>query len=262
MNIVMDTVTGTIQSKRWTCLWISDIVTARSKRWTLLWSQTSVTRFTCFWKWQWRSVCSTADSGYLDDSDSDVFDESDGDFLDESDIDVLDDSDSDALDDSDVFDDSENDFLLDALREDIPEGGSDIPERSLAVPFCLRIPEPENIKEKSRRWSEKARRGVSMEKIREAEGVFSWTDRYVAERILWQIRFWTGNQCSCLRMGVACSVWYKIEEKRKPNNSSKKDSTKRQSKIMLQEEAYSQQIIRPQTWRTDSMTVTSSWQHI
>ena len=61
--------------------------------------------------------------------------------------------DSDVLDDSDndVLDDSDSDFLLDALREDIPERGSDIPESSLAVPFCLGIPGPGNIKEKSRR---------------------------------------------------------------------------------------------------------------
>ena len=69
------------------------------------------------------------------------------------DSDVLDDSDNDVLDDSDndVLDDSDSDFLLDALREDIPERGSDIPESSLAVPFCLGIPGPGNIKEKSRR---------------------------------------------------------------------------------------------------------------
>ena len=40
-------------------------------------------------------------------------------------------------------------LLLDALGEDIPEGGSDISEGSLAVPFCLGIPGPGNIKERS-----------------------------------------------------------------------------------------------------------------
>ena len=39
---------------------------------------------------------------------------------------------------------------LDALGEDIPEGGSDISEDSLAVPLCLGIPGPGNIKERSR----------------------------------------------------------------------------------------------------------------
>ena len=41
-------------------------------------------------------------------------------------------------------------LLLDALGEDIPEGGYDIPEGSLAVPLCLGIPGPGNIKERSR----------------------------------------------------------------------------------------------------------------
>ena len=41
-----------------------------------------------------------------------------------------------------------NGVLLDALEEDIPEGGSDISEGSLAVPLCLGIPGPGNIKEK------------------------------------------------------------------------------------------------------------------
>ena len=41
-------------------------------------------------------------------------------------------------------------LLLDALGEDIPEGGSDISEGSLAVPLCLGIPGPGNIKERSR----------------------------------------------------------------------------------------------------------------
>ena len=60
-------------------------------------------------------------------------------------------------------------LLLDALGEDIPEGGSDISEGSLAVPLCLGIPGPGNIKERSRCWSEKARRVVFLEKIREVE---------------------------------------------------------------------------------------------
>ena len=50
-------------------------------------------------------------------------------------------------------------LLLDALGEDIPEGGSDISEGSLAVPLCLGIPGPGNTKERSRCLSEKARRG-------------------------------------------------------------------------------------------------------
>ena len=33
-------------------------------------------------------------------------------------------------------------LLIDALGEDIPEGGSDISEGSLAVPLCLGIPGP------------------------------------------------------------------------------------------------------------------------
>ena len=37
-------------------------------------------------------------------------------------------------------------ILLDALGEDIPEGGSDISEGSLAVPLCLGIPGPGNIR--------------------------------------------------------------------------------------------------------------------
>ena len=41
-------------------------------------------------------------------------------------------------------------LLLDALGEDIPEGGSDISEGSLAIPLCLEIPGPGNIKERSR----------------------------------------------------------------------------------------------------------------
>ena len=36
-------------------------------------------------------------------------------------------------------------LLLDALGEDIQEGGNDISEGSLAVPRCLRILEPGNI---------------------------------------------------------------------------------------------------------------------
>ena len=36
-------------------------------------------------------------------------------------------------------------LLLDALGEDIQEGGSDIPEGSLAAPLCLGIPGPGNI---------------------------------------------------------------------------------------------------------------------
>ena len=41
-------------------------------------------------------------------------------------------------------------LFLDALGEDIPEGRSDISEGSLAVPLCLGIPGPGNIKERSR----------------------------------------------------------------------------------------------------------------
>ena len=41
-------------------------------------------------------------------------------------------------------------LLLDALGEDIPEGGSDISEGSLVVPLRLGIPGPGNIKERSR----------------------------------------------------------------------------------------------------------------
>ena len=41
-------------------------------------------------------------------------------------------------------------LLLDALGEDIPEGGSDISEGSLAVLLCLGIRGPKNIKERSR----------------------------------------------------------------------------------------------------------------
>ena len=43
-----------------------------------------------------------------------------------------------------------NGVLLDALREDILEGGSNISEGSLVVPLCLGIPGPGNIKERSR----------------------------------------------------------------------------------------------------------------
>ena len=41
-------------------------------------------------------------------------------------------------------------LLIDALGEDIPEGGSDISEGSLAIPLCLGIPGPRNIKGRSR----------------------------------------------------------------------------------------------------------------
>ena len=41
-------------------------------------------------------------------------------------------------------------LLLDALGEDIPEGGNDISKGSLAVPLRLGIPGPGNIKERSR----------------------------------------------------------------------------------------------------------------
>ena len=61
-------------------------------------------------------------------------------------------------------------LLLDALGEDIPEGGSDIPEGLLAVPLCLGIPGPRSIKERSTCWSEKARRVVFWEKIRNGVG--------------------------------------------------------------------------------------------
>ena len=40
--------------------------------------------------------------------------------------------------------------VLDVLGEDIPKGGSDIPESSLAVPLCLGILGPGNMKEISR----------------------------------------------------------------------------------------------------------------
>ena len=61
-------------------------------------------------------------------------------------------------------------LLLDALGEDIPEGGSDMSEGLLAVPLCLGIPGPGNIKERSRCGSEKARRVVFLEKIRDVDG--------------------------------------------------------------------------------------------
>ena len=41
-------------------------------------------------------------------------------------------------------------LLLDALGEDFPEGGSNISDGSMAVPLCLGIPGPGNIKERSR----------------------------------------------------------------------------------------------------------------
>ena len=81
-------------------------------------------------------------------------------------------------------------LLLDALGEDIPEGGSDISEGSLAVPLCLGIPGPGNIKERSRCWSEKARRVVFLEKIREVEGgaIMNWPvsgrENFVADPFL------------------------------------------------------------------------------
>ena len=59
----------------------------------------------------------------------------------------------------------DNGVLLDAPRDGIPEGGSDIAAGSLAVPLCLGICGPGNIKERPGCWSEKARRGVSVEKI-------------------------------------------------------------------------------------------------
>ena len=60
--------------------------------------------------------------------------------------------------------------LLDPLWEDISEGKSDTPEGSLVVSLCLGILGPGNIKERSKRRSEEARRGVSVEEIREVEG--------------------------------------------------------------------------------------------
>jgi len=63
-----------------------------------------------------------------------------------------------------------NGVHLDALGEDIPEGGSDMSEGLLAVPLCLGIPGPGNIKERSRCGSEKARRVVFIEKIRDVDG--------------------------------------------------------------------------------------------
>ena len=81
-------------------------------------------------------------------------------------------------------------LLLDAFGEDIPEGGSNISEGSLAVPLCLGIPGPGNIKERSRCWSEKARRVVFLEKIREVEGgvIMNWPvsgrDNFVADPFL------------------------------------------------------------------------------
>ena len=41
-------------------------------------------------------------------------------------------------------------LLLDALEEDIPEGGSDISEASLAIQLCLGIPGPGNINKRPR----------------------------------------------------------------------------------------------------------------
>ena len=81
-------------------------------------------------------------------------------------------------------------LFLDALREDIPEGGGDISEGSLAVRLCLGIPGPGNIKERSRCWSEKARRVVFLEKIREVEGsvIMNWPvsgrENFVADPFL------------------------------------------------------------------------------
>ena len=80
-------------------------------------------------------------------------------------------------------------LLLDALG-DIPEGGSNISEGSLAVPLCLGNPGPGNIKERSRCWSEKARRVVFLEKIREVEGgvIMNWPvsgrENFVADPFL------------------------------------------------------------------------------
>ena len=81
-------------------------------------------------------------------------------------------------------------LLLDALVEDIPEGGSDISEGLLAILLCLGIPGPGNIKERSRCWSEKARRVVFLEKIREVEGgvIMNWLisgrENFVADPFL------------------------------------------------------------------------------
>ena len=56
-----------------------------------------------------------------------------------------------------------------SLRRGIPEGGGDMPEGWLAVSLCLRIPGPGNVKERSRHWSERPRRGVDIKEAREAE---------------------------------------------------------------------------------------------
>ena len=80
-------------------------------------------------------------------------------------------------------------LLLDALGEDIPDGGSDISEGLLAVLLCLGIPGPGSIKERSICWSEKARRVVFLE-IREVEGgvIMNWPvsgrDNFVADLFL------------------------------------------------------------------------------
>ena len=60
-----------------------------------------------------------------------------------------------------------------SLRRGIPEGGGDMPEGWLAVSLCLRIPGPGNVKERSRHWSERPRRGVDIKEAREAERAIS-----------------------------------------------------------------------------------------
>ena len=61
----------------------------------------------------------------------------------------------------------------DDFGQDISEGGGNIPGGPLAVPFCFIISRPENLKERSRYWSERARRGVKMKKFREVKRSFS-----------------------------------------------------------------------------------------
>ena len=87
------------------------------------------------------------------------------------------------------------------------EGATYLKAQSLAVPLCLGISGPGNIKERSRCWSEEARRVVFLEKIREVEGgvIMNWPvsgrENFVADP------FVDGKQWSCLRMGVMWSVF-------------------------------------------------------
>ena len=82
----------------------------------------------------------------------------------------------------------------DASKQGIPEKGSNTPEGSLTVSLCLRISRPRNIKERSWRWSERAREGVEMQDFRGVERRVSMNWQVCSTKISWWMRSWTGRE--------------------------------------------------------------------